>query len=414
MKLHQPLKNDARRCLRRRSFLCLTIVAGVLSVVAVVAIFFTPKTTTPTVIRPNNLEMLEPALRDLIESKLAAATEQPNSGEKRGELGLVFAANGLWTEAHIALKNAVELGAKAPEWRLHYAIALSEIGKFPESLNVLQDLVRDAPDMPVAQQRLGYAYLQLEQLEDADACFRQVIACQPNDAAGHVGLAEVALRQGQTAAAQQSLQRAIELDSSNRTAHYLLGRLFRQQGNLDSAKRHLAIGQNAKPKFLPDKFSDRIRSYAVTIRSQHQLALRFMSEGKFAETIQTLEAVLQVSPNDTAILNLIAGAHMQLNQPEQAFSYLNRAEKVAPNHHSTQINLASYFLASSELEKGLWHAERAIETANWILTAHYLRIQILIKMKRIPEARRATASALRIAPQDATLQRFAKNLRLAL
>jgi Tfp pilus assembly protein PilF len=49
----------------------------------------------------------------------------------------------------------------------------------------------------------------------------------------------VLLREGQVALAEQNLRRAVKLDANSYTAHYVLGQLYRDQGNLEAAQREM-------------------------------------------------------------------------------------------------------------------------------------------------------------------------------
>ena len=57
----------------------------------------------------------------------------------------------------------------------------------------------------------------------------------------YILLGRLYMKKGQPATAEGMLRRAIQYDPSNRSAHYLLGQLFQQTGQLDEAKREFAL-----------------------------------------------------------------------------------------------------------------------------------------------------------------------------
>ena len=123
-----------------------------------------------------------------------------------------------------------------------------------------------------------------------------------------------------------------------------------------------------------------------------------------------LEAALVADPDNIAMLNLLAGAYLQSGRADQAFEVLQKAKLLDDRKSSTLINLASWYLNAGRLPEALENADAALERANWILTAHYIRVATLIEMNRIPEARDALVQALRLAPADPMLRRYAKTV----
>lgn len=89
-------------------------------------------------------------------------------------------------------------------------------------------------------------------LDEAVAWCREAIAADKLNSAGYYLLATVQQEQGQNAAAMQSLQRALYLDSGFVLAHFALGNLCRSQGWQREALRHFEHAQTLLQTHLPD------------------------------------------------------------------------------------------------------------------------------------------------------------------
>src|SRR5437660_3783344 len=76
---------------------------------------------------------------------------------------------------------------------------------------------------------------QAGQLVAAEACYRQVLAAQPNLAEGHFGLGDALIGQGKFDEAVAAYRRAIGIRSNNAEAHFNLGTALAAQGKLDEA-----------------------------------------------------------------------------------------------------------------------------------------------------------------------------------
>lgn len=90
-------------------------------------------------------------------------------------------------------------------------------------------------------------------LDEAAAWCRKAIAADKLNPAGYYLLATVQQEQEQSAAAMQSLQRALYLDPDFVLAHFALGNLCRSQGRQREAKRHFEQAQTLLRAHLPDE-----------------------------------------------------------------------------------------------------------------------------------------------------------------
>lgn len=374
-------------------------------------------TAEPPISLPRDIAQVEPVMRRLIEQQVAQI-ERATKGERtageparaHAELGLVYEANGLWPEARRAFDAAVQLDETNSAYRLHLAISCYESGDLAAAQTQLERLVERAPDLAPAYQRLGDVLLARGELSQAEAVLRKLVQLTPDSAEGHAALGDVLLRQGRLDDAARELKRALVLDRNYQVAAFLLGTVLQRQGHSENARRLLQMGQGGKVRYLQDDLAAQAEQYAVTLRVRHRRAIQQMASGETQAAVENLQAALVEDPDNVAMLNLLAGAMMRQSRTGDAFELLQRAKQIDDRKATTFINLASWYLNEEKLPEALHHAEAAVERANWVLAAHYVRIATLIQMKRGSDARRALIQALRLSPADPTLRRYAKQL----
>jgi len=333
---------------------------------------------------PRDLENVEPSIQRLIEQQVLEieASEGLGKAAAHAELGAIYEANGLWPEAQKAFRAALVLDAENAIYRFHFAIAAYGSGDLSQSLAALEQVTEQAPDLAPAWQRLGYVYLARGEFPKAEDAFRNLTRLAPKAAESHTAMGDVLLRQGQLSEAAVALQRALGIDRNDRVAAFLLGTVYQRQGRQKEAQKLLRYGQGGEVRYLQDDFTASAQRYAVTLRVRHRKALQQMGAGDTKAAIENLQAALKDDPDNVAMLNLLAGAFMREQRVSEAFDLLLKAKAIDDSKYTTFINLASWYLVAGELPAALKHAELAIEKANWVLSAHYVRIATLIKMKR--------------------------------
>ena len=100
---------------------------------------------------------------------------------------------------------AAPLHAQQPADPYEQAVAARLGGRPAEAVRLLEPIVTANPANSDAQVQLGYAYLALDRLDDAEAAFAAAVAVAPGYADARLGLARVAQRRGDRAGALATL-----------------------------------------------------------------------------------------------------------------------------------------------------------------------------------------------------------------
>lgn len=331
---------------------------------------------------PANLAQLDPQVRDHLVRTAQRAAETPRLPAPRAELGLAFAANGLWKEARQCFLDAVRLGSREPWPRLYAAVAREEAGDPDGARAELTDLTRDYPDCAPGWQRLGVRALAEGDLPSASRAFQRVTELVPSEWRGWAGLGEARWRAGQASAAQTCLEKSLELDPFARPARYVLAQVYRAlnqsaEADLESAAgQSAAVGPMADPwseaalrhmKGLPDQFE---HADALLARGEGQAAVALLREAyryhptqlgvvsRFAQTLASagqateawalLQPHLQQNSNDVRLLITGSAIAAEMAQPQVALPLAQRARTLAPQQAEGLVAEANARLAAHE------------------------------------------------------------------
>src|SRR3989441_4002593 len=83
---------------------------------------------------------------------------------------------------------------------------------------------------------LGLAYLQRDQLAEAETSFRRIVALAPDQALGYANVGLVQLRQGRYREAETAIRRAAALDTANDDIALTLGKVYELTGRSAAAR----------------------------------------------------------------------------------------------------------------------------------------------------------------------------------
>ena len=175
----------------------------------------------------------------------------------------------------------------------------------------------------------------------ARAAFKQNLEAatiNPRDSSAHYNLGLIHQQRGELDQARERFQRAIDIDPEELDAHYQLGRIARAQGRLPEAIGHF------------EQVVQRDQSHAQQ-EIWREIGSTYIGAGQFSDARNVLERFLDHRPNDPEALYLIGRAHAGLGDSQEAASSMQAcidAVKTAPAYkYRTEkrwLNEAQQFL----------------------------------------------------------------------
>lgn len=284
--------------------------------------------------------------------------------------GTLLLRNERWRPAAFLLGRAAKLAPDHWESHNNLAVAFLKLARWKEAADVAQRAIALDPTAADSHAFLGIALLQLERWEEAVAAYRQAIALDPDryDSYDRLGIALLRLERWNDVV--ETYETALKLDSGHHAAHHRLGIALQQLGRWDAA----AAAFRRAIELVADN------SAAAAELSGLQLNL--------ATAVAQLEASGQ---SLTAAL-------------------LQRAEALHPGT-AARLSRAIELLEGEQWDEALAQLEALIPDLGGL---HFLRVDPLIRLGRVPEAVAAHHQAVAVGgliprlPGPPTATRFAR------
>jgi cytochrome c-type biogenesis protein CcmH/NrfG len=92
----------------------------------------------PEIPVPADLDQLDPQLRAYIVEQVSWVQQRPREPRRHAVLGMVYAANGLWEQAHRAFLTVTELEPGEPHGHLYAGVSRLELGDLQGALEIFR------------------------------------------------------------------------------------------------------------------------------------------------------------------------------------------------------------------------------------------------------------------------------------
>ena len=207
---------------------------------------------------PDNVEVLYAAYRtysDLSgESMLSLSMVAPDSAQMHQLMAHEEIREGNTNAAVAQFRKAIELNFNLPG--VHYELAELLNTSLDASVNddaekEYRAAVRENPGDERSECRLGEIDAHKGNTSKAYEEYSRAVDLQPEDADARLGLAKTLIDMNQQDKALSLLEETVKLEPTNATAHYRLGNLYRQRGQIADAKREVELYK--KYKDMKDK-----------------------------------------------------------------------------------------------------------------------------------------------------------------
>ena len=156
-----------------------------------------------------------------------------------------------------SLLRAVELDPRFVKAHDSLGLCYEWLGRFDEAVRSYEEAIRlngeQTKKSPWPSLNLGLLLARLDRLDEAEARFRESLACDPGFALAHYQLGLTLEKKGRATEALAELEEAARLDPASPEAPYALARLYRRGGDEAKADRALQRFQELKKAKEPEK-----------------------------------------------------------------------------------------------------------------------------------------------------------------
>lgn len=295
-----------------------------------------------------------------------------------GEMGRVYHTYGLTAAAEVCYLNAIALAPRQARWPYYLGLLRQQEGRFDTALEAFQVSLQLDPGYPPTFYRLAEVTLALGDTESASKHLDRFLELEPESAAGWALRGEMALSRQDYAAAAEHLERALELLPRANRLHIPLAMAYRQLGQPDRAREHLA--QRGSIGARPD--DPRIDQ---------------LEELKQGERVHIIRGRMAFQAGDLSA----------------AVEEFGRAVDANPESVAARVNLGSALGQTGDVEGALAQYRRALELDEENFMAHSNLGALLAQRGDTETARHHLEEAVRLRPSDATAQLELGRLLLA-
>jgi putative PEP-CTERM system TPR-repeat lipoprotein len=323
----------------------------------------------------------------IIELKNAVRSD-PDNAAARYTLGLTYLQVGDAASAEKELKAARERGLDEP--RLLQALAQAHVSQ-GEYRDVLDTIPVEVADPQVTAELLswhGYAYLGLQQGQEAEKAFTRATQVDPKSARAHTGLAYVLAQRQDGAGAEEKIDKALSLAPKMAEALAMKGEL-----------RRLAKDAVAARSF----FDQAIEADANSALARSGRAALLIDQGELDLAQQDVSAILAVAPRQLLANYLQALIDAGRNDLAAA---TNRLVKESPSlgGFPPALNLlGTLYYLQGQTEQAQTFLTRYLGTVEYDVQAMKLLGNLFLRKGQAAEAIAVLGPALAHAPDDVQL-----------
>ncbi len=310
----------------------------------------------------------------------AALQEQPVQPEKLaaayGELGGLYEVHFVFPVAEDCYHNAMQLAPDNFRWAYYAAHIADDEGRTRQALERYRHARTLRPGYKALMVRLGNVLLDLNELDQAQATFEEVVNAAGLEAASLYGLGQVAFLKRDYEAAIDAFTRALVHDPSASSIHFLLAQALRATQRTEEAKAQLALRGDQQPAFVDPQIESlkalkigshfhfkqgmnaaRQQDYAAASeafaeglarepdndRARTSYARALYLSGNKAAARRELEAALARQPEDPLNLFLLGILTDEEGDAAAAAGWYQRAIRQAPDHAGANQYLADQY-----------------------------------------------------------------------
>ncbi|HJN51246.1 MAG: tetratricopeptide repeat protein [Pseudomonadales bacterium] len=346
-------------------------------------------------------ESVPKEVSELLRDLLGKASAEPDSGVRRGELGMAYEVNGYPDAAFTSYQQAEQLEQSEARWPYYRALILADRGELEEALQVLDRVIGiDATYAPAWMWR-GTWSLAIGLANRAGEAFTRAESLGIGWEA-RANQARVRLRLDRPEEAVAILE-PLSRASPTPGVFLLLGQAYRDTGRLADARIALARGKSAQRIEWSDDWQEKKQAYEVAFGARFLHAQRLMRRDRTHEALNILEPLIQEQPANELLITTLSVAYAMVGQTQSGFMVLLRALQKYPEYDTVHLSVAGFYESEGNQDRALEHLNRAIEL-NPVAPEPYIRKGLLLQQQRKHEgALAAFESALHHNERDPRL-----------
>lgn len=284
-------------------------------------------------------------------------------------------------------------------------------GDLARAIELYLEAIKVRPEFPEAEFQKGIAHVALKQTAEAEKSLRRAIELRGNWSLPQTSLGLLLVNAGNDAGAEPFLRRAIELDAKDTNALAALASLRLRAGAKEEALKFIVrstVQENATAdmwvtRAAIERAAGDHTAAAASIKRARQLDpnnTAAIEEGieisvvtnEYERALVDAEAALQAAPDSPQLrarlanLNALAGEKYRVGDPQKSLQHYRRALELEPANANYATGYASALVQARRFEEAAALLRRILERAPDNYTAHANLATALDGLKQYPEA----------------------------
>jgi tetratricopeptide (TPR) repeat protein len=224
---------------------------------------------------------------------------------------------------------------------------------------------------------------------DLISLYTRTLAKNPGCWMAHYNLGIVLRDQGEMDQAITHYRQAVALRPNYAEAHYNLGRLLVQKGQLDDAVTHYEKALAINP---------------ADAETQNNLGVTLFGSGRVDEAIAHYQEALKIRPDYAEASCNLANALLSKDDLDGAIARYSACLALSPNQAEAQYDLASALLRKGRTDEAIAHYKKVLELRPDSADAHANLGSAFLAKGRVRDAIAVYRNALRISPENVPAQ----------
>jgi putative PEP-CTERM system TPR-repeat lipoprotein len=321
----------------------------------------------------------------------------PDRPEVLAAAGQAHQAAGETNQAISIYRKLIPMEPKSPLPWMRMADAQYGAKQYDEAVESLRKALELRPNLPEAQQALARVYVESGRINEAISVAREVQKERPKDALGYVLEGDVQASQKKWGDAANAYRTGLRQTESTDLAVRLYAVLTAGPGGATAASDFGASWLKSHPK-----------DHAFRLK----LAESALAMKQYPVAVQHYRKVLEAAPKNAIVLNNLAWAEAQSNDPK-ALEHAEEANRIAPNQPAIMDTLGTLLVEKGDTARGLDLLQKASGQAPQVPGIRLNLAKALIKAGQKDAARRELDELAKLGdkfPQQAEVAQLRRSL----
>jgi Flp pilus assembly protein TadD len=247
-------------------------------------------------------------------------------------------------EARRQFRHLIELQPRNAMAYTRLAMTSYATDRYDEFESALGLAMEIDPELPEMLHFMGKINLDQERHYDAGRIFGKLVELEPTNVQNLLALAVCLYQGGQTEAAKDTYERALQMDPENKIALANLMEIEKDTSPIELENETQETESNPEP-----------------LNALLQKAQAALEQGEPQRAIAVLENVLTQNPAEVALLTALGNLYFAGGQLDEALEYFRRNSDLQPKDVVVQLQTATTALLAEDYETFETYMERALE-----------------------------------------------------